>query len=942
MTRFRRMWWAARWHFVSWALRTSSSTRFEAALLLPIITNVALGSSLTATALTAATAAAAAVGSYLDNTFILPALFPPQDVEGPRLGEFRVQFAEEGAALNLGVGEAIRTNGALVWTSDLTEVVMVQDGGGGKGGFGGGGGGEITTYEYYADFAVVFGFTGGAAISELTEIIANGKPIYRVDPLVSFSASATAQARSLIANLSHWRIDSADLGLGDFVAGGTCTVSGFANGVNNGTFTIIAATSDPAVPSSQITLDNPFGLAEGPVSVTITQDVSDFSEKLVESIEIYAGGTSQTPSPTIESFEGAGTVPGWPGYAYVVVKQLYLGEFGNSIPQLQFIWNPGTTGTAGAMIQSIVARSAAPTAFQNALNISDADVDVRGYTLQGSTELHQAIQPLMVTGDLLAQTSGAGLRFFRRKNATIIDVDPEDLATHSVGTEQMRRPVEVVGGSEVRRPDTAIVRYIDRQARYQNGAQRERANVGGTENAPITVNLAGIVLENAGAEARQIARRILYAGYVNGKRIRLSLPMRYIGVQESDVLRIPVGDSIADGVVYYVLIDRVDRGATFVLEVEGNLEISAVLDQTAVADLPAGTDVDFDPETDPIVPVVVDPVAGVPVPVPGPGTGVPTPSGPGPGSVTGGGFRPAGAGTGSSAEGAAFPGAGVHGKRALEDDDEFRLLGTIESEAYGGYAATALAGGVSPLYRDYTSTVDIQFFHGSVASTDTEGLLRGNNTILVGKEVVSFQTATMVSEGRWRLSDLLRGRLGTEQFIGSHAVNETALVLTGPGVRIFPIPTTWIGETCEFRFVPSGLGVGDVTGIEVDVDYAGLRPLSPSHLVSNRDTSNNVTLSWFRRSRAISRPFGSTGSSPVTEIVEQYEVDIIDDSTGDVLGTYLTGVGETTLDLTSTQMTSLGIASASTAFRVRVYQLNPQLGGSARGDSSDELTVGGK
>ena len=307
----------------------------------------------------------------------------------------------------------------------------------------------------------------------------------------------------------------------------------------------------------------------------------------------------------------------------------------------------------------------------------------------------------------------------------------------------------------------------------------------------------------------------------------------------------------------------------------------------------------------------------------------------GPGGVTAGGFRPAGGTTGRG-----FRPTTVHGKRADEDDSLFRILGVLNTEAYGGYAVGALAGtGIDARFRDDVSTVDVQFYHGSASSTDDAGLLSGSRTILLGQEIVSFKTATMVSQGRWTLSGLLRGRLGTEQFIGSHAADEPALMLTGPGLEAFPIPSSWIGSDVEFRFVPPGKTIDDAESLAMTITYAGVRPLAPTNVVANRTDTNAIELSWFRRSRTPSPTFGP-GAAPVTETVEHYEVDVIEDGTGDVLATLSPAEGVTSLSITAAEMTALGIALAD-AFSVIVYQTNPLLGSGNRGDASEEITIAG-
>lgn len=52
---------------------------------------------------------------------------------------------------------------------------------------------------------------------------------------------------------------------------------------------------------------------------------------------VYNGDEEQLPDPTMEAELGAGNVPGYRGWAYVVFTELMLKDFGERIPQLKFV-----------------------------------------------------------------------------------------------------------------------------------------------------------------------------------------------------------------------------------------------------------------------------------------------------------------------------------------------------------------------------------------------------------------------------------------------------------------------------------------------------------------------------------------------------------------------------------------------------------------------------
>ena len=875
---------------------------------------------ITATVATAITATAAAVGSYIDNTFILPAIFPPENVEGPRLGELRVQFAEEGAPINTSLGSGVRTNGVVVWTSDLIEVER-SSGGGGKGG---GGGGKVTTYEYYLDMALVVAKTDGTAINGISEITGNGKPIYREQTNISFTGSVSFSASLYISTGETGQdITTSSLDLGNFFPGDEVVITGASNPNNNGTFVVLASSSDASGPSSTLRVRNENGVAEGPTAgVSFDQDVSDFSSELVEDVEIRGGTYSQAALSTIVDIEGAGNVPAWRGYVLVGLKRLFLGEYGNLPPQFNFIYNPGTTATSGGMISSFISLSEAPTEFQTDLDVSGATEAVRGISIQGETEVVKAIQPIMVVGDLLAQTSGAGLKFFGRRDATVIDVDPEDLSPSTPNSDPTETALRITDNSEISRPDSVTVKYLDHEARYQQGAQRETSRVLGTTGSNLLVNLP-VVLEGAGAEARGITRRLLYEGYINRKEVDFSLPFKYLHVQENDLLRIP-----AYGHIWTLLVQRVDRSPEFLLRISARVEVRSSL-QVEEAESPSGTEIDFTSGSPPQAAVIDDPGYGSnPYPAPGPGPGPGGPGGPPTIGIT----------TSVIDPDSGFPGAVIYKKRKDDDDADYEEFGILGVEAYNGKTEDALGGGVSGLSIDRKNSIDVELYHGALASlADTSELLRGRLILKIGNEIVFAENATLIGEKTYTVDTLIRGIAGTEGEIENHVAGESIVVLTGPGIRegVFPILHTEIGKELVFKIVAPEQELADVPEIEFTPVKVGLQPFAPVQLSSNRSTTEAI-LRWERRSRTPSKAFGP-GSTPLTEPTEKYEVEIWDSGDTNLLATIEVD-GTNVLTVSQTDLTTYGV-SVATAFNFRVYQINTAYGGDGRSPTGDVLSV---
>jgi len=117
----------------------------------------------------------AAIGGYIDNAFIMPALFPKEPLQGPRLNDLQVTTASEGTSVKWAIGPLNRVGGTAIWMLPLKEVQSTTSVGKG------GGGQEVNNYDYFATFAIgvceTRGLPGGK-VKRIRKIWADTKVIY--------------------------------------------------------------------------------------------------------------------------------------------------------------------------------------------------------------------------------------------------------------------------------------------------------------------------------------------------------------------------------------------------------------------------------------------------------------------------------------------------------------------------------------------------------------------------------------------------------------------------------------------------------------------------------------------------------------------------------------------------------------------------------------------
>ena len=163
-----------------------------------------------------------------------------------------------------------------------------------------------------------------------------------------------------------------------------------------------------------------------------------------------------------------------------------------------------------------------------------------------------------------------------------------------------------------------------------------------------------------------------------------------------------------------------------------------------------------------------------------------------------------------------------------------------------GLTLSVLAVGPSVI-ADRANAIDVRLLHDGMTLFDADdaGLRAGSNLAAIGDEFIQFGRATPLGGRDWRLSELWRGRRGSEGAILPHAVGSSFTVLDPPALR-----------QVDARFAVPGVkmmavGVGDATGVIADAPSQigrAVLPLSPVAFDAT-PTVSGFALTWIRRSR---------------------------------------------------------------------------------------------
>lgn len=224
---------------------------------------------------------------------------------------------------------------------------------------------------------------------------------------------------------------------------------------------------------------------------------------------------------------------------------------------------------------------------------------------------------------------------------------------------------------------------------------------------------------------------------------------------------------------------------------------------------------------------------------------------------------------------------------------------------------------------DKDHTIDIRMFTGIAPTTAANDLavLNGANVALLGTEIIQWVIATDLGNNIYRLSRLLRGRLGTELSMGSHSVGETFVVLDPDSVRRVVQNTNDTNAERFFKIIGSGLPVYAAVVTPFVNTGNSQRPWKVAIIRSTRDGPGEITATFHRRAR-INIEWQDFVDVPLGQEQESYEMDIINNA-GTIVRT-LESTTEQFIYSVADQTTDFGGIQSRVA--VVIYQMSNLVG----------------
>jgi hypothetical protein len=541
-------------------------------------------------------------------------------------------------------------------------------------------------------------------------------------------------------------------------------------------------------------------------------------QKYCKSLTIYGGGLVQTADPILD--DKIGLQPGYRGIAYIVIEDLQLAIFGNSVPPVEGLVVAKSGQTLADTVESICA-AANVDPVHNMSSTALVGFSMGGYGITSETNCWDAIRPLLPVYRVDVSEVGGQLQFYKRSRGLRATIPLDDMAGHVFGDDRPDR-IKYSRATDIDLPQETSFTFVDPARDYQaNTASSKRSEGDAKSNISISIPLTLTADEGATAAAT-----IHWDAWLGRTGAMFGLTDQWIGISPG----VAYGIEVATRILPFRL-TRKTRGANGIIECEvvsdesvafigvvagssGNIpdEESTDFPDTRVVAMDMAIYSDFHDEY---------------------------------------GFYVAmGGETGWSRGRIDASGDGGVNWGVLVDMPGSAIIGDVT-----GTLAAGTTDGLDDTLDTVTVLTVVLIDDAMELESVTDALLDAwDNFAFVGKdglgEYLQFKTATKVDTATWELTDLRRGRKGTDFAIGTHASGEEFVLLGGDGVfRIPYADTSFWGNLLNLRGVTLHQDDADADVIDFTNTGEGKRPYSPVNVAGTWDGSNNLTITWDARSR---------------------------------------------------------------------------------------------
>lgn len=589
-------------------------------------------------------------------------------------------------------------------------------------------------------------------------------------------------------------------------------------------------------------------------------------------------GTVASFTPGYESHGGDHLV--WPMW-------LHYAASSNTVFTIRLDGLTNSTVPLSSVVQAECLKSGVLTAGD--LNVSSLLDPVRGYRVTSVAAIRSAIEPLQGAWPFDVIQSGYGIKFVRRGSASsVATILADDLGARP-GSEKPVMKLKKTREMDTQLPGRVSVTYLDYTREYDIGEQyAERLN---TDSVNIRTIEMPIVLTSD--EAVQRAEILLYMYWMERNTVQFTLPSTFGRLEPADII------TVDDGTDSYAL-----RITQITYRMDGVLEVAAVFNEnsqytsTLIGGAPTvgAAPVQIGgPSLMALldIPLVIDTydLPGFPVAMAG--------------------YLP------GWKSGTLF--------RSDDGGQSWAGLNAFSRTAPFGLCANALSAPADTRMIDTASVLDVDLYAGTLSSVTEAQMLNGANYFAYGVdgrwEIIAAEICALQGDGTYKLSNLLRGRFGTEWACGLHASSDTIIYLSARYLQFVLMNINQIGQGRHYRAITTGASIDSAPSTPFTYNAVNLECLSPVYPNGSRHpTTNDWTLTWMRRTR-VGGEWRDKVDATLGEASEAYEVDIFTDATFATVKRTIGSLSTATATYTSAnQVTDFGVNQAT--LYLKIYQLS--------------------
>jgi len=495
----------------------------------------------------AAQIAGGIVFSYIDSNFIMPGIFGGDQVQprGSRIEDLSVQGTKEGTPSKFVLGTSAKISGQVIWATDLTPSYTEVDGGGGGGKGGAQAANTVGQTTYSMSVAIRICDTDGlpeetpgdglgGRISRVLKVWANGKEIYNYKAIDPDTGFPTLNDEDRYDN----RYDNMAIYYGN------------------------QTTTDPTIDASMNF--NFWNSTESEQNASVNNN----------------------PTPTYK------------GSAYVVINDLQLNDFGNRLPNFEFLieatneeTDTGITDgeftepryyTYRSALTQVCERAGMPATDFDVSRIpsplNPEDYSIAGIQSAGDQESARIIEHLMLAGNLIPREDNGVLVFEERGTQPPVTLNPEQFGSFEFGKDgRFELPFWREEVYDVDLPKRVAVSFDDAACNYDRGV-RIASKLNTTNSNERKIDLPMTLTDT---QASLIAQRALWSIWGVRDQVEGTLPASNIALNPGDLIRTTLTDSTSTW-TEYIRLEKVSRGLNWSVQFRGRIEEPDIFTQSVI------------------------------------------------------------------------------------------------------------------------------------------------------------------------------------------------------------------------------------------------------------------------------------------------------------------------------------------------------------------------